>query len=148
MSPIVDAFPKLWTLKNVVRSMCKESHFRGHCKKQHGKQAEPTLKSELQHLYDIHWSLWRKTSWKNSLLVICKILRLFVNILRADEKSSVLHRDNLMEPIQMQLSKKQRIFSQFFPPFLQSTLNFKHFQKKDDSGSCCIYENTDSETCG
>ena len=130
MNLIVDAFPKLRTLKNGVRSMCKESHFRGHFKKQHGKQAEPPLKSELQHLYDTHRSLWKKMSWENSLLVIWKILRLFVNTLTADEKDSVLNRDNLMEPIQMQLSRKQIIFLQFFPPFLKSMLNFKHFRKR------------------
>ena len=35
-----------------------------------------------------------------------------------------------MKTIQMLLSQKQNIFSQFFSTFLESTLNFKHFQKK------------------
>ena len=30
----------------------------------------------------------------------------------------------------MQLSRKQKTFSQFFSPFLKSNLNFEHFQKK------------------
>ena len=30
----------------------------------------------------------------------------------------------------MQLSKKQKGFSQFFSKFLKSTLNFEHFEKK------------------
>ena len=30
----------------------------------------------------------------------------------------------------MQLSKKQKIFSQFFAPFLKSTSNFEDFEKK------------------
>ena len=33
----------------------------------------------------------------------------------------------------MQLSGKQKTFSQFFSEFFKSSLNFEHFQKKDDS---------------
>ena len=32
--------------------------------------------------------------------------------------------------MQMQLSKKQNSFSQFFPPFLKCTFNFKYFKNK------------------
>ena len=32
----------------------------------------------------------------------------------------------------MQLSQKEKTFSQYFSPVLNSRLNFKHFQKKDD----------------
>ena len=35
-----------------------------------------------------------------------------------------------MPTIQMHLCKKQKIFSQFFSAFFESTLNFEHFQKK------------------
>ena len=35
-----------------------------------------------------------------------------------------------MHTIQMHLSQKQKIFSQFFSVFLESALNFQHFQKK------------------
>ena len=69
------------------------------------------------------------------MLVICKISRLFINTLSADGKNSLLNRDNLMQPIQMQLSKKEETFSQFFAAFVKSRLNFEHFQKKDDSHS-------------
>ena len=68
--------------------------------------------------------------WKKSLLVIDKFLRLFVNTLPADEKYYLLNRDNLAQPIQMQLSQKQKTFSQFPFAFLKSTLNYKHFPKK------------------
>ena len=64
-----------------------------------------------------------------------KILRLFFNTLSADGKYSILNRDNLTQPIQMHLSKKQKNFSEFFAAFLKSSLNFEHFQKKDDSHS-------------
>ena len=35
-----------------------------------------------------------------------------------------------MQTIQMHLSQKQNIFSQFFSAFSESALNFEHFQKK------------------
>ena len=72
-----------------------------------------------------------------ALLVICKIIRLFCNTLTADDNHYLLNRDNLARPIQMQLSQKQKTFSQFFFffAFLKSILNFKHLPKKDDPHS-------------
>ena len=64
------------------------------------------------------------------MLVLCKILRLFVNTLTADDKYSRLNRNNLTQRIQILLSQKQKTFSQLFAPFLKSTLNFEQFQKK------------------
>ena len=69
-------------------------------------------------------------SKKKSLLVICKISRLFPNTLRADGKYSLLTRHNLTQTIQMRVSRKQKTFSQFFPAFLKSSWNFEHVQKK------------------
>ena len=45
----------------------------------------------------------------------------------------------------MQLSQKQKTLSQYFYKFLKSTLNFEHFEKKDDPHRCCISEITDSK---
>ena len=70
-----------------------------------------------------------------SLLVIHKILRLFVNTLTVKDKHYLLNRDNLTEPIQMQLSQKQKAFFEFFFAFFKSILNFQHFHKKDDPRS-------------
>ena len=64
------------------------------------------------------------------MLVLCKILGLFVNTLSEDERYCLLYKDNLLQPIQILLSQKQKTFSQFFSPFLKSTLNFERFQKK------------------
>ena len=69
-------------------------------------------------------------SCQNSLLVTWKISTLFPNTLSADGKYTLLNRDNLMEPIQIQLSRKQKTFSEFFANFLKFRLNFEHFQKK------------------
>ena len=40
-----------------------------------------------------------------------------------------------MQPIRTQLSQKQKAFSQLFIAFSKCTLNFEHFQKKDDPHS-------------
>ena len=45
----------------------------------------------------------------------------------AVDKCSLPNRDNLMEPIHMQLSQKLRASSQFFREFSKSGLNFEHF---------------------
>ena len=63
------------------------------------------------------------------MLVLCKILGLFVNTLSEDDRYCLLYKDNLLQPIQILLSKKQKTFSEFFSPFLKSTLNFERFQK-------------------
>ena len=79
------------------------------------------------------------------MLVLCKILRLFVNTFTEDDKYSLLYRDNLIQPIQILLSHKQKTFSQLFSAFLKSTLNFERFGKEDDPHSQCISQNTVSE---
>ena len=52
--------------------------------------------------------------WKKYVLVIKKILRLFVNTLIVEDKHYLLNRDNLTQPIQMQLYQKQKTFSELF----------------------------------
>ena len=64
-----------------------------------------------------------------------KIVRLFVNALTADGEHYLLNRNNLRQPIQRQLSQKQKTFSELFFAFLKSILNFQHFQKIDDPQS-------------
>ena len=79
------------------------------------------------------------------MLVLCKILGLFVNTLTDDEKYSLLYRDNLMQPIQILLSRKRKTFSKLSSKILKYPLNFEHFQKKDDPHSRCISQITVSE---
>ena len=59
-----------------------------------------------------------------------KILRPFVNKLTGNDKHYLLNRDNLAQPIQIQLSRKQKNFSEFFFAFSKSILNFKHLPEK------------------
>ena len=68
-------------------------------------------------------------------IVICKISRLFPNTLSADGMYPLLNRDNLTQLIQVQLSRNKKTFSRFLFTFLKSSLNFGHFQTKDDSHS-------------
>ena len=55
---------------------------------------------------------------------------MFVSILTANNKYSLLNRENLRQQIQMQLSQKEKTFSQFGSSFLKAGLNFEYFQKK------------------
>ena len=64
--------------------------------------------------------------------MIHEILRLFFNILTVNDKHYLLNRDNLSQPIQIQLSGKQKTFPEFCLSFLKSLLNFKHCTEKDD----------------
>ena len=118
---------------------------RGPFDKQHGKHTQALLKSASQHLDRIQLSLPSRWIWKKSLLLTCKILVLLVNTLAGDEKYPVLNRDNLMVPIQMEFSKKQKKISIFFSAFLKLSLNFEHFEKIDDPHSFRISEITVSE---
>ena len=79
------------------------------------------------------------------MLVLCIILGLFVNTLTDDDKYSLLYRDNLTQQIQILLSQKPKTFLKFFSEILKPTLNFEHFQKKDDPHSRYTSQITVSE---
>ena len=50
-----------------------------------------------------------------------------------------------MRGIQIQLSQKQKSFSEFIVEFLKFRLNFEDFEKKYDSRSFCVYEISEPE---
>ena len=79
------------------------------------------------------------------MLVLCKILGLFLNTLTDDDKYSLLYRDNLTQQIQILLSQKPKTLSKLSSEILKPTLNFEHFQKKDDPPSRCSSQITVSE---
>ena len=66
----------------------------------------------------------------------------------AADRYSLPNREYLTQPIQVQLSEKQKTFPGFFSAFPKSKLNFEHFQKKDDPHSAFISEATVCEKCG
>ena len=53
------------------------------------KDSKTLLKSPEEYFCKIFWSLSKKGSLKNFILVVSEIWRLFVNILRPDEKISL-----------------------------------------------------------
>ena len=71
------------------------------------------MKSLWQHLPCSHSSLWVELSWKKSLLVIQKVLGQLVNTLTTDGKYSLLNREKLTQPIQMQIYKKTKVLVSF-----------------------------------
>ena len=66
----------------------------------------------------------------------------------ANDKNPFRDCENFSFPIQMQLSLKPKTFSDIFVPFLESTSNFKHFEKKDDRHSYFTSEITDCQSLG
>ena len=70
---------------------------------------------------------------------------MFLNTLTANDKYRVRDCVNLPSAIQMELSLKPAVFSDFSVPFLESTSNFKHFENKADRHSYFISEITDCE---
>ena len=141
MTLIADIFPKLGTPKNVVKQLSKKSPIRGPFDKKHGKGDQTMLKSERHQLYHIFRSLWMILSYKK----ICKVLKIFVNILTADDKYFLLNGDNLRKPILIRLSEIQKAFWDVFSQILKSRLNFEHFPHKDHVHSWCISEITNSK---
>ena len=84
---------------------------------------------------------WPLSSWvitvkvmelQKSLLERWKFFSRFFNTLTADDKYSLISRDNWMQTIQMRLSQKQKIFSEFFSAFFESALKFEISKER-----CC-----------
>ena len=69
-----------------------------------------------------------KIKMGNARVSVSEILGVFVNTLTSDGKYSLLNRQNLPQSIQLQMSKIQKSFSQFFAQYLKSTSNFEHFE--------------------
>ena len=67
---------------------------------------------------------------QKSLLETWNIFSPFFNTFTADDKYSLIRRENWMQTFQMNLSQKQKVFSEFFSAFFESALTFEHFQKK------------------
>ena len=66
-------------------------------------------------IFSAQWEA--KFSFKKSLLVIFKSLRLFVKTMSDVDMCSLPNRDNLMQPIHMQFSQKLKSFCSFLLHF-------------------------------
>ena len=97
------------------------------------------------------WSYCFTTSAKIELekfrLTGSEILGVFVNTVTADDKYSLQNRENLLQAIQLQVSKKKKMFSKFFAAYLKSASNFEHFERKDDPHRLCVLEIRDCQRC-
>ena len=118
--------------KNFVRPLWKKRRFGTAFDRQHVKVSRTLAKSPSDNFYHLFPSFWGKLIWKMSPLVVGEIFGVFFNILTANGKYAVQYCESLQLPIQMHWSKKQKNFSLFF---LEITLKFKHFEKKDDCHS-------------
>ena len=67
---------------------------------------------------------------QKSLLDTWIFFRRFLNTLTADDKYSLISRENWMQTIMMHLCQEPKFFSEVFSAFFESALNFEHFQKK------------------
>ena len=130
MSLIAFVFPRLRTAKDVVRKMVKKPRFRTPFDSQHTKGCQNLLKSGRQHFYHFLPLPWGKWSWKNLVLQLFETSGLYVSTLIADDKYYLRKSRNSPQPIQIQLSNKQKVLSEVFAPFLKSTSYFEQFQRK------------------
>ena len=131
MIVIANVFPKLQTVKILVTIPSKKRGFRTGLGSQHVKASQILAKSQWEQFYHIFWSFSRKLIWKMSPLVLGESLRVFLNTLTADDKYPGQDCENLRRPIQMEFSEKRKTLSLFLVRFLESTSNFKSFEKKD-----------------
>ena len=95
---------------------------------QHIKWFQTLVKSSREHFYHFFSSLWGEIIWKTFPWMKFEIIGLFANTWTAHYKYLLPDCENLPFPIQIQLSKKQKSFSRFFIPFMESPSNFEHFQ--------------------
>ena len=124
----------------MVRRMFGWPHFRAPSDGEHLKANQILIKSAWNNFrHTFCWQLARYT-WKKSLLLIFSPLGLIVKTLTADDKYSLPNSENMREPIQMQLYKILKTYCRHFVQLVQSTSNFKHFEKKDNPLSVCIFE--------
>ena len=110
--------------------------------------SQTLLKSARHHYYPLFSSLRGKLSCKKSPSVWYEILSLFVNALTADDKYSDSNMKNFPQQHQTPLSKKQKIFSEFFIAFLKCAWNLEHFRKKNEYSSLIISEIIEAERRG
>ena len=111
---IANVFPKLQTVKSLVRPLYKKGRFRTRFDTQHVNASQILANSPWGHIYHVFPSISENLIRKMCPLVLAEILLVFVNTLTADDKYRAQHCKNLALPIQMQLDQKQNTFSEKF----------------------------------
>ena len=118
MTLLVDGFPKLQTLKDVVRQMSKDTRLR--------TSSTANMLEGRKHCRNVH---------DITFIILFITLREIglENVSLSDTwniRTVCKHVDCQWQPIQMQLSKKQKTFSEFLAIFLKSKSNSHHFLKE------------------
>ena len=117
ISVIPQVFQKFLTPKDVFTKIHKRSCY---WKLFHSERVNESLKpliSERNYFSATFSSFLAKLNYKKSFLVRSAILIQLVNTLTANYEYSRNDMDNLLLPVQMQLSLKLKIFSDFFIAF-------------------------------
>ena len=135
-------------LKDVAPETSKRSCFKTPLANERVNGFQTLRKSARHHHYPFFSSVRGKLSCKKSPSVWYEILRLFVNVLTADNKYSGSNMQNLPEQFQTPLSQKQKTFSEFFIAFLRCAWNLGHFEKKDEYPRLIISELIDAKRRG
>ena len=101
---IANVFRKLATVQGLVTPLTIQRRLKTSFEIQHVKRFQTLVKSSWEHLYHIFWSLWGEIIWKISTWLKFDIIGLFANTWAADFKYPVPDCENLLFPIQIQLS--------------------------------------------
>ena len=109
---IANIFPKLETVKNLVRPLSKKHRFRTSFHTQYVKGSQTLVKSGWEHFYQIFSSFWEEIIWKKSPFLKFEILVVFVNTWTADDKYTGRCCENLLFLIQ-RISYKQKLSLNF-----------------------------------
>ena len=130
MIVIANVFPKLQTVKHLIKPLSWKRHFRTSFDSQHVNGCQTLVKSAWEHFYHIFWSPWAEMIRKVSSFFNFEILRVFISTLTADDKYPLQDCENFQFIIQMQLYLKRELFLSFLCYLwdLHEILNI--FQKK------------------
>ena len=121
MIVIGNVFPKLETVKILVSPLSKKRRLTRCFDSQHVKASQTLAKSPWEHFCHVFWSFSGKLIGKISPpIVLDSILGVLANTLTVDGKYPLQDCENLQLPIQMQLFEKEKTFSHFFVPFVES----------------------------
>ena len=112
-------FPKLLFRKEVATETTRRFCFRTPFGNQRVNGFQIPLKVARHHYYPFFPWIPVKLSWKKSDIFWFEILRLFANILTADDKYSCRNMQNFLQQHQTLLSGKNKTFSLFFVAFLK-----------------------------
>ena len=73
MMVVVNVFPKVQTVKNLLRPLSKKRHLRTRFHSQHVKASQIIAKSQWEHIYHVFSSISGKFIWKMFPLVLGEI---------------------------------------------------------------------------